>query len=141
MLLRRLRYSSRVIYIYVVSLFVVVRKPNMTQALWLIPNKASNNNKLGNIWPGQQKWTKLAQNTLNHKMLNIKGFVCSSYALYVSCKMLLIKCFINGSCFILIAWSNHYLWYNKVENVVKLYLQTWSIFAGPVTRPEPNVPA
>ena len=46
----------------------------------------------------------------------------------VSCKMLLIKLYINGRNVIAKAWIH------TVENVVKFYVPyTWSTFAGPVT--------
>ena len=42
--------------------------------------------------------TKLAQNTLNHNMLNILGCICNNYLLSVTCKNLHIRATNSTKC-------------------------------------------
>ena len=84
------------------------------------------------MWPGQQKWTKLAQNTPNHKTLNIFGSVCTI-------NFLLVKCSLSDCLLLLIEiscwWVDQIIGYDvtKLKYAVKLYVPTWSIFTGPIT--------
>ena len=78
---------------------------------------------------GPAKGTKLAQNTLYHKMVNI--FSSVGTILSVSCKILLIKLFIDNKMFTSMASVNYHT--IKLKNVMKFYVPTWLIFAAPVT--------
>ena len=59
-----------------------------------------------NMWPGQWKGIKLAQNTPYYKIINILSSVYIQHLLSVSCKMLPIKFFIDGK-ISLLAWTDH----------------------------------
>ena len=65
------------------------------------------------MWLGQQKWTKLAQDTLCDKSLNNLGCVSGNIIISVSFKMLPIKAFINGRNFIF--WFNQTISYDATK--------------------------
>ena len=76
---------------------------------------------------------KLAQKTPNRKILNILDSVLHDL-LSVSCKMLLIKLFINGKIQILLLDEIISYSATKLNNVVDFMCQLGSyIFAGPIT--------
>ena len=85
------------------------------------------------MWPDQCKGTKFAQ---NGKYLEL----CVQYLLSVSFKTSLIKVLNDGKTLSSVASANIYcgLDITNLKNVVKFYVPTWSIFAGPITNINTN---
>ena len=75
--------------------------------------------------PSQQKGTKWTQTTPDHKTVISWVRLC-----FVSCKTLSINLSIYG---MLSPEKITSYQSTKLENMVKFYVPTWSIFAGPVT--------
>ena len=87
------------------------------------------------MWLGQQKWTKLAQTTHHHKNFNILGsaqYICALFV--VKCCLLNCALMVEKSC----QFLNYVFFYDetKLKKMVKFYVPTWTLFAGPV----PNMP-
>ena len=62
-------------------------------------------------------WTKLAQNTTNHKNKCWTFWVLCEIVISVSCRILLIKLFISLD---VMPWTGHLIWCNTVEKCGKI---------------------